>query len=76
MKKLLIVCGVAIASFGMYTSASGENNGYVQPESTVISENFQDTIPGRKRDTTNRKPLPQDTMRRDSGYAHTIVPFK
>jgi len=76
MKKILLACGFAIASVGLFSTASGENNGYVHTENVVVSENFQDTIPGRKRDTTNRKPLPQDTIRRDSGYVNLIVPIK
>lgn len=66
----------AVASVGLFSTVSGETNGYAQTENVVVSESFQDTIPGRKRDTTNRKPLPQDTMRRDSGYVNLIVPIK
>ncbi len=67
MKKILIVCGLAICSVGLY-SFDG-NSSYVHEDySTISTENFQDTLPGRKRDTSNRKPTPQDTIKRDSGF--------
>ncbi|RYY30761.1 MAG: hypothetical protein EOO04_03900 [Chitinophagaceae bacterium] len=70
MKKILMTCGLAIAAFGFYTGAFGENNTYVQEDYSQISNDFQDTLPGRKKDTTNRKPMPQDTLKRDSLKIH------
>jgi hypothetical protein len=66
MKKILMTCGLAIAAFGFYSGAFGENTSYVYQDQSTISNDIQDTLPGRKKDTTNRRPMPQDTVRRDS----------
>jgi hypothetical protein len=70
MKKILMTCGLALAAFGFYSGAFGENARYVHEEYSLAGDNFQDTLPGKKRDTSNRKPMPQDTMRRDSIRIH------
>jgi hypothetical protein len=70
MKKILITCGLAIGAFGFYSGAFGENKNYVHEDYSTISNDFQDTLPGRKRDTTNRRPMPQDTIKRDSVKVH------
>jgi hypothetical protein len=73
MKKILVTCALAITSVGLYTGAFGEDKSYVHEDySAVVAENFQDTLPGRKKDTTNRKPMPTDTVRRDSGFAYLL----
>ena len=70
MKKILMTCGLAIAAFGFYSGAFGENTNYIHEDYAMVGNNFQDTIPGKKRDTSNRKPMPQDTMKRDSIKVH------
>ena len=66
-----MTCGLAIAAFGFYSGAFGENTSYVHEDySTITNNDFQDTTPRRKKDTTNRKPMPQDTVRRDSVKVH------
>jgi len=66
-----MTCGLAIAAFGFYSGAFGENTSYVHEDySTIANNDFQDTLPRRKKDTTNRKPMPQDTVRRDSVKVH------
>ena len=70
MKKILMTCGLAIAAFGFYSGAFGGNTTYIHEDYATIGNNFQDTIPGKKRDTSNRKPMPQDTMKRDSIKVH------
>jgi hypothetical protein len=70
MKKIIMACGLAVAAFGFYSGAFGENKAYVHEDYATISTDMQDTLPGRKRDTANRKPLPQDTVRRDSALVH------
>ena len=66
MKKIIITCGLAVAAFGFYGGAFGGNSTYIQEEYSTVRNDIQDTLPGRKRDTTNRRPMPQDTMKRDS----------
>ena len=70
MKKILMTCGLAVAAFGFYSGAFGENTVYVPQDFSIVTGDFQDTIPGRKRDTTNRRPMPQDTLKRDSVRIH------
>ena len=65
-----MTCGLAIAAFGFYSGAFGENTTYVHEDYSTLSNDFQDTLPKRKKDTTNRKPMPQDTVRRDSVKVH------
>ena len=66
MKKIIMTFGLAVAAFGFYSGAFGENTNYINEDYSIITNDFQDTIPGKKRDTTNRRPMPQDTMKRDS----------
>ena len=70
MKKILMACGLAIAAFGFYSGAFGEHSSYIHEDYSTINSNYQDTIPGKKRDTTNRRPMPQDTIKRDSVRVH------
>lgn len=58
--------GLAIAAFGFYTGAFGEIANYSYQDNSTVTTDIQDTLPGRKKDTTNRRPMPQDTVRRDS----------
>ena len=76
MKKILIACGLVMASVGFYSGAFGENKSYVHEDCSIVSDNFQDTIPGRKKDTTNRKPQPTDTVKRDSTVLMAQVTLK
>jgi hypothetical protein len=70
MKKILFGFGIALATMGLYTSALGEGNSFT-PDQPGQVETLQDTIPGKKRDTTNRRPMPQDTITRDSNLVVT-----
>ena len=70
MKKIFMTCGLALAAFGFYSGAFGENANYKHEDYSKINNEFQDTIPGKKRDTSNRKPMPQDTIKRDSIRVH------
>jgi hypothetical protein len=70
MKKILMTCGLAIAAFGFYTGAFGENKTYVHEDYAILSNDIQDTLPGKERDATNRRPMPQDTVKRDSVKVH------
>ncbi|MET0300480.1 MAG: hypothetical protein ABW036_11980 [Flavitalea sp.] len=81
MKKLLITCGIALAAVGIYTGAFAEQvstkailDTEIQAYHEAATGNFQDTLPGRKkRDTTNRKPMPRDTTKKDTLRASVFM---
>jgi hypothetical protein len=64
-KTLLVACAALL--FTVAISASNQGMKPLLEEGYSASTNFQDTTPGKKKDTTGKK---KDTMRRDTSLVH------